>query len=90
MYDLHDGIIYEPGEEFDVMFDMPVVEEHCVYNHGWAVVKMHAGHVEEHTPPVGYVVVLMEYATKQDGFIPVQLSDMPSLVDMLMRWVFFL
>ena len=35
MYDPCDGIIYEPGEEFDVMFDMPVVEEHCVYNHGW-------------------------------------------------------
>lgn len=90
MFDPREGIVYESGEEFSILVNPPVMHEFCAYDHGWAMVKIYAGHGERRDgPSTGNVVVTMTYVTGQGGLVPIRLSDVPVLVEMVERCKLF-
>lgn len=88
MYDPRQGIMYETGEVFTVVVDPPVEHELCPYDHGLALLKIHAGQgAGGEWPSSGYVVATVGYGTKTGGLVPMRLVDIPAVVSILERYV---
>lgn len=42
MFNPHNGIVYETGEEIKMQVNPPVMHKFCMYNHGWVLVQIYA------------------------------------------------